>query len=222
MERIGVPSEILLNSYQVRATNGNQQGSAHVIRFADQRFLITANHLFKGASDYSISVMKNDGNWQSMSANFAFSNEDDDIAVYYVDDGSWGIPLKMEGLIYGQDCWLAGYPSGVTDDLQMQDADLIFPLPILARGVITRFNKMIAVTTTTPVVGMSGGAVVIYHRDSEEYRSVGMVIQSINVKDKVFDLEDNHSGFVLRPYGIKAISAMAISDAIRNWKDSTG
>lgn len=108
-----------------------------------------------------------------------------DVAAYHVPDNlrpDWyvgSVPVSDDGLVWGQDCFILGYPF-----LQASDAfGMGSQLPLIKKAVISgrilRNDSEIWIIDTHANPGFSGGPLVYNANGTTEYRFAGIVIQAM-------------------------------------------
>lgn len=176
---------------------GDLVGTAFVVSFAGENFLVTAKHMLEGRKypDQETIHIRYQNNWKPISAKIYYhENNNIDVAVirteYFKDKQFAEVKYQSTGLTISQDVFMLGYPYGLSTNAYNINGG--YPIPIVKKGIFSG------------VIESSGAAQHIIDWHNNQGFSGGPVVFRL-IRDSEFSNEEYIAG-VIHGYRINEMS----------------
>ena len=136
---MAITTNVFQRTFHIKAPGG--YATCFSIDVEGRRYLVTARHVAQVVKDYI--AIRHDSAWKNVSVNVIGHGEGDiDISVLspgYIFGGSHSLPATVEGLTFGQDVFILGYPFGISTEIGKANDDL--PLPLVKKATMAGSTK---------------------------------------------------------------------------------
>ncbi|MBI9008691.1 MAG: trypsin-like peptidase domain-containing protein [Tenericutes bacterium] len=202
----------------------NALGSSFTVEDNGIQYLVSAKHVFKGIADKSIIYLQvfNDNQWKNLNAQLYFhENNSIDIAVLkYLNNTqitpTLPITTTTNGLLYGEDVYILGYPLGLrTTEHNLGTGN---PIPLIKKGVVSTIKNENGIEFLLLDVmnnkGFSGGVALTDREDKMNF--LGVISGYQPYQTPVYEPTDDPNNPRETKYFIKENTGIALIYSIKH------
>jgi hypothetical protein len=186
-----ITSDVLTRVFRVQYQE--QQGTMFTVDHMGRQYLVSANHIFKGASGkFTLEIFHSNG-WKPLHVSLTGHAASGDVSVIAAPIMLTSTELKAEpssaGLVYGQDVYFLGFPYGLFGDFPEVNSG--YPLPFAKKAILSMMDaqkKSVMYLDGINNVGFSGGPVAFaVNGETNVWRIAGVISGYLAASEMVSD-----------------------------------
>ena len=189
-EEFVITINVLQRIFQVKIQD--QVGTAFAVDHLDQKYLITAKHLFKQSPQITSIQVFHNKEWKELAVQ-SIKNAGGiiDISVLLPATklpDAHPLPITSAGISLGQDVFFLGFPYGLKTEVGQMNRN--FPIPFVKKGIISSITFENNIQTiyvdghNNP--GFSGGPLVFSSPGKSEYKVAGVIAGYYFSNEKIY------------------------------------